>query len=123
MGGGTCLAQGILIKVPEGAGAAFGGLEKGAIADGLQDAIALTIELFKAQGFVVTGAVADAQAAVAGKFGKSGEAVRVLDIGDKEMGADQANARSGAQTLDLREESAGLTQEATCLSLAGQRLI
>jgi len=123
MGGGTGLAQGRLVKVPEGTGAAFGGLEKSAIADGLQDAIALAIELFKAQRFVVAGAVADGQAAVAGKFGEGGEAVGVLDIGDKEMGADEANARSGAEPLDLREEPAGLTQETAGLCLAGQRLI
>jgi hypothetical protein len=35
--------------------------------------------------------------------------VRVLDIGDKEMGADEADAWSGAEALDLREEPAGLT--------------
>jgi hypothetical protein len=52
---GAGLAQGSLIKVPEGTGAAFGSLEEGAIADGLQDAVALAIELFKAQRFVVTG--------------------------------------------------------------------
>jgi len=39
------------------------------------------------------------------------------------MGADEADAGSGAQTLDLREESAGLTQEATRLGLARERLI
>ena len=120
---GAGLAQGSLVKVPEGTGAAFGGLEEGAIADGLQDAVALAIELFKAQRFVVTGTVADAQTAVAGEFGEGGEAKRILDVGDKEMGADQADARSGAEALDLREESAGLTQEATRLGLAGQRLI
>jgi len=67
MRGGAGVAQGSLIKVPEGTGAAFGGLEEGAIADGLQDAIALAIELFKAEGFVVTGAVTNAQAAVLGE--------------------------------------------------------
>jgi len=49
--------------------------------------------------------------------------VRVLDIGDKEMCADEADAGSGAEPLDLREESAGLTQEAAGLGLAGQCLI
>src|ERR1039457_2229491 len=123
MSGGLGLAQGSLIEVPEGTGAAFGGLQEGAIADGLQDAIALTIQLFKAEGFVVTGAVTNAQAAVLGEAGEFGEAVRVLDIGDKEMGTDEADTGSGAQTLDLREESAGLTHEAAGLGLARQRLI
>ena len=120
---GAGLAQGSLIKVPEGTGAAFGSLEEGAIADGLQDAVALAIELFKAQRFVVTGTVADGQTAVSGEAREFGEAVGVLDIGDKEMGADQTNARSGAQTLDLRKEPARLTQEAAGLGLAGQSLI
>jgi len=123
MGGGAGLAQGSLIKVPEGTGAAFGGLKESPIADGLQDAIALTIQLFKAEWFVVTGTVTNAQAAVLGEAGEFGEAVRVLDIGDKEMGTDQADTGSGAQTLDLREESAGLTHEATGLGLARQCLI
>ena len=39
------------------------------------------------------------------------------------MGADEADARSGAQTLDLREESAGLTHEAAGLGLASESLI
>jgi hypothetical protein len=123
MSGGTGVAQGSLVKVPEGTGAAFGGLKESAIADGLQDAVALAIELFKTQGFVVAGAVADAQAAVPGEFGEGGEAVGVLDIGDKEMGADQTDARSGAQALNLREEPARLTQAAAGLGLAGQGLI
>jgi len=123
MSGGAGVAQGSLIEVPEGTGAAFGGLQESPIADGLQDAIALTIQLFKTEGFVVTGAVADAQTAVAGEFGEGGEAKRILDVGDKEMGADQADARSSAEALDLREESAGLTQEATRLGLADERLI
>lgn len=123
MSGGAGVAQGRLIEVPEGTGAAFGGLEKGAIADGLQDPIALTIQLFKAEGLVVAGTVADGQSAVLGEAGEFGEAVGVLDIGDKEMGADEADAGSGAQTLDLREGSAGLTQEAACLVLARERLI
>ena len=54
MGGGASLAQGSLIKVPEGTGAAFGGLKESPIADGLQNPIALTIKLFKAEGFVRT---------------------------------------------------------------------
>ena len=123
MSGGAGVAQGSLIKVPEGTGAAFGGLQESAIADGLQDAVALAIKLFKTEGLAVTGAVANAQAAVAGEFGEGGKAKWVLDIGDKEMGADQTDARSGAQTLDLRKEPARLTQEAAGLGLPGQRLI
>ena len=123
MGGGAGLAQGSLIKVPEGTGAAFGGLEKGPITDGLQDPVALAIQLFKAERLVVTGTVTNAQAAVLGEAGEFGEAVRVLDIGDKEMGADEADAGSRAEMLDLREESAGLTQEAAGLGLARQCLI
>ena len=123
MSGGAGVAQGSLVKVPEGTGAAFGGLQESAIADGLQDPIALTIQLFKAQRFVVTGAVADGEAAVAGEFGEGSKAVGVLDIGDKEMCPDETDAGSSAETLDLREESAGLTQEATRLGLARERLI
>src|ERR1017187_1033459 len=99
MSGGAGLAQGSLIKVPEGTGAAFGGLEKGSITDGLQDAIALTIQLFKTQGFVVTGTVTNAQAAVLGEAGEFGEAVRVLDIGFKETGAAEAYAVTVHGTL------------------------
>src|SRR5208283_3998822 len=87
MSGGAGVAQGSLIKVPEGTGAAFGGLQESPIADGLQEAVALTIQLFKAEGFVVAGAVADGQSAIAGEAGEFGEAVGGLDIGDKEMGA------------------------------------
>jgi hypothetical protein len=79
--------------------------------------------LFKAEGFVVTGTVTNAQAAVLGEAGEFGEAVGVLDIGDKEMCPDETDAGSSAETLDLREESAGLTQEATRLGLARERLI
>jgi hypothetical protein len=67
MSGGAGLAQGSLVKVPEGTGAAFGGLKESPVADGLQDPIALTIQLFKAEGFVVTGTVTNAQAAVLGE--------------------------------------------------------
>ena len=123
MSGGAGMAQGSLVKVPEGTGAAFGGLQESPIADGLQDPVALTIKLFKAEWFVVTGTVTNAQAAVLGEAGEFGEAVRVLDIGDKEMGADEADAGSGAETLDLREEPAGLTQEAAGLDLASESLI
>ena len=117
------MAQGGLIEVPDGTGAAFGGLEKSAIADGFQSADALPVELLKAEGFVITGAHADAEAAVAGEAGEFGEACRVLDIGDKEMGADQADAGGGAQALDLGELAAGLTHQAAELVLAGERLI
>jgi len=123
MGGGTGVAQGSLIKVPDGTGAAFGGLKESAIADGLQDAVALAIELLKAEGFVVTGAVADAQAAVFGEAGEFGEAVGILDVGDKEMSADEADAGSSAETLDFREDPARLTHEAAGLGLPGQCLI
>ena len=67
MSGGAGVAQGSLVKVPEGTGAAFGGLKESPIADGLQDPIALTIQLFKAEGFVFTGTVTNAQAAVLGE--------------------------------------------------------
>ena len=123
MSDGAGVAQGSLIEVPKGTATAFGCLQESAIADGLQDAVTLAIELFKAQRFVVTGAFADGEAAVLGEAGEFGEAVRVLDVGDKEMGADEADAGSGAQALDFREEAAGLTQEATGLGLGGQRLI
>ena len=113
MSGGAGVAQGSLIEVPEGTGAAFGGLEESPVADGLQDAIALAIELFKAERFIVTGTVADGQAAVPGEAGEFGEALRVLDISDKEMGADEADTWSGAQALDLREGAAGLTHNRT----------
>ena len=123
MSGRLGLVQRGLEEVPEGTGAAFGGLEEGAIADGLQDSIALAIELFKAQGFFIAGAVTNAQAAVLGKAGEFGEAMGILDIGDKEMGADEADAGSGAEVLDLREESAGLAHQAARAGLAGKGLI
>ena len=44
---------------------------------------------------VITGAVADAEAAVAGQPGELGEAFWVLDVGDKEMSADQPDAGDG----------------------------
>ena len=123
MSGGAGVAQGSLIKVPEGTGAAFGGLKESPIADGLQDPIALTIKLFKTERFVVTGAVADGQTAVLGQAGEFGEALGVLDISDKEMGADEADAWSGAQALDLWEGATGLTHEAAGLGLASESLI
>ena len=123
MRGGACLAPGSLIEIPDRPGAAFGGLEEGAIADGLQGAVALAIELFKAQGFAVTGAVADGQAAIPGQAGEFGEAVGILDISDEEMGADQADARNRAQALDFGERATGLTEEAAGVGLTGQGLI
>ena len=123
MSGGAGAAEGSLIEIPDGAGAAFGGLEISAIADGFQGADALAVELFIAEGFVITGAVADGEAAILGQAGEFGEAVRVLDIGDKEMGADQADAGGGAQALDLGEVAAGLAHQAAELILAGEGLI
>lgn len=98
-----------MIKVPDGTGAAFGGLEIGAIADGFQGADALVVELFVAERFVITGAVADAEATVAGETGEFGESFWVLDISDEEMGPDEPDAGDGAQALDLWELAAGLT--------------
>ena len=109
MGGGAGLAQGKLIEVPDGTGAAFGGLKIGAIADGLQGADALPVELLVAEGFVITGAVTDAEATVAGETGEFGEAFWILEIGDEEMGPDEPDAGGGAQTLDLWELATGLT--------------
>src|ERR1039458_2787666 len=123
MGGGAGVAEGSLIEIPDGAGAALGGLEISAIADGLQGADPLAVELFITQRFVVTGAVADAEAAVAGELGEFPEPCWVLNIGDKEMSADQADARGGAQALDLGELAAGLTQESAELALAGEGMI
>ena len=117
------MAQGKLIELPDRPGAAFGGLEIGAIADGFQSADAFAVELLIAQRFVVAGAVANAQPAVTRKLGKVSEACRVLDIGDQEMRADQAHARRGAQALDLRERAAGLVHQPAELGLVGERLI
>src|ERR1017187_4991761 len=123
MSGGAGAAEGSLIEIPDGAGAAFGGLEISAIADGFQGADALAVELFITEGFVIAGAVADGEAAILGQAGELGEAVRVLDIGDKEMGADQTDAGGGAQALVLGEVAAGLAHEAAELILAGEGLI
>ncbi len=54
------MAQGKLIEVPEGTGAAFGGLEISAITDGFEGADALPVELLIAEGLVITSARADA---------------------------------------------------------------
>jgi hypothetical protein len=123
MGGGTDLAERKLVKVPDRAGAPFGGLEEGAIGDGLQDREALAVELFKAQRFAVTGLIADGQTAVASEFGELFEAGGVLNEGGEEMSADEAHAGNGAEVLDLREGSAGLNQEAAGLKLSQQGLI
>jgi hypothetical protein len=42
-----------------------------------------------AEGFAVTGAIPDAEAAVAGEAGEFGETFWVLNIGDEEMRAYQ----------------------------------
>src|ERR1022692_2984034 len=123
MGGGAGVTQGKLVEIPDGTGAAFGGLEIGAIADGLQGADALTVELFIAEGFVITGAVADAEAAVAGESGEFAETFWVLDIGDKEMRPDETDAGGGAEPLDLGKLATGLTHEAAELGLTGEGLI
>lgn len=117
MGGGAAVAEGKLIKVPDRAGTAFGGLEEGAIGDGLQNREALAVELFKAQRFAIAGLVVDGQAAVAGQAGELFEAGRVLHEGDKEMGANDANTRDGAKVLDFREGAAGLEHQAAGLLL------
>lgn len=117
MSGGTDVAERTLIKIPDRTLLAFGGLEEGAIADSFQKAIALVIELFKAQGLVVTGLVADGQATVAGELGKIFETIGILNEGDPEMGADDADARDGAQVLDFLERATGLEQESAGLVL------
>src|ERR1035438_3270090 len=123
MGGGAGVTQGKLVEIPDGTGAAFGGLEIGAIADGLQGADALPVELFIAEGFVITGAVADAEAAVAGEAGEFAEPIWILDIGDEEMGPDETDPGGCAQTLDLGELATSLTHEAAELGLTGEGLI
>ena len=123
MGGGTGLAEGKLIEVPDGAGAAFGGLEIGAIADGFQRADALAVELFITEGFAITGAIPDAEPAVAGEAGEFGEAFWVLDIGDEEMRAYETDTGNGTQPFDFGKLPARLTQEPAELGLTGEGLI
>lgn len=123
MGGGTDVAEGKLVKIPDGTLLAFGGLEIGAITDGLQEGMAVAVELFKAQRFAVAGLVADGQAAEAGELGEIVEAVWIDDEGDKEMGADDADARDGLQVTDFGEGATGLQQEAAGLVLIQERLI
>lgn len=123
MGGGPGVAAGKLIAVPDGTGAAFGGLKKGAIGDGLQGADAVAIELLVAQGFVIAGAIANAQPAIACELRELLKAGRVLDIGDKEMRAHEADARNGAQPLDFGELPSGLDQQPTALGLTVQCLV
>ena len=119
MSGGPGVAAGKLIAVPEGTDVAFGGLEKGAIGDGLQSADAVAIELLVAQGFVIAGAIADAESAIARELRKLFEARGVLDVGDEEMRADQADARNGAQALDFGELPSGLDQQPAAVGLTG----
>ena len=123
MGGGPGVAAGKFVEVPDGTGAAFGGLEKGAIGDGFQGADAVAIELLVAQGFVIAGAIADAQSAIAGELRELFEARRVLNVGDKEMRTDQTNARNSAQPLDFGELPSGLDQQAAALLLTVECLV
>jgi len=123
MGGGAGVAEGSLIEVPDGTGAAFGGLEISAITDGFEGADALPVELLKAEGLVITGAHADAEAAVADQPGEFCEACWVLNIGDKEMRPDETDPGCCAQTLDLGELATSLTHEAAELGLPGEGLI
>ena len=123
MGGGTGVAQGKLIEVPDGTGAAFGGLEIGAIADGFQGADALAVELLIAERLVIAGALADAETTVAGEAGEFAEAFWILDIGDEEMSADETDAGNGTQALDFGELTAGLAHQAAELGLPGEGLV
>ena len=100
---GPGAAQRKLIKIPDRPRAAFGGLEIGAIGDGLQGADAVAVELLITEGFVIAGPVADAEAAVARELCELPEARRVLNVSDEEMGADEADAGHGAQALDFGE--------------------
>jgi len=111
MGGGAALGEGSLIKIPDRALLAFGSLEKGAIGDGFEEGVALTVELFKAQRFAVAGLVADGEAAEAGELGEIVEAIRIHEDGHEEMSADDADTGEGFHVLDFRERSAGLEQE------------
>jgi hypothetical protein len=117
------VAQGKLIEVPDGTGAAFGGLEKSAITDGFEGADALAVELLIAEGLVITGARADAEAAIAGEAGEFAEPFWILDIGDKEMRPDETDPGGCAQPLDLGELATSLTHEAAELGLTGAGLI
>ena len=123
MSGGASVAKGSLIEVPDGARASFGGLEIGAIADGFQSADALPVELLVTQGFVITGALADAEAAIAGEPGEFSEPFWILDIGDEEMRPDDPDAGGGAQPLNLGELATGLTHEPAELGLTDEGLI
>ena len=123
MGGGAGVTQGKLVEIPDGTGAAFGGLEIGAIADGLQGADALAVELFITEGFVIAGAVADAEPTIAGESGEFNEPFWVLNIGDKEMRPDETDAGGCAEPLDLGKLATGLTHEAAELGLTGEGLI
>jgi len=123
MGAVPGVAAGKFVEVPDGTGAAFGGLEKGAIGDGFQSADAVAIELLVAQRFVITGAIADAQSAIAGELRRLFEARGVLDVGDKEMCAHQADARNGAQLLDFGKLATAQDQQPAALGLTGECLV
>src|ERR1035438_4978474 len=123
MSGGAGAAGGSLIEIPDRTGAAFGGLGISAITDGFQSADALAVELLIAEGFVIAGAVADGEAAIAGETGEFAEPFWILDISDEEMGPHQPDAGRGAQALDLGKLAAGLTHQTTELGLAGEGLI
>ncbi len=123
MGAVPGVAAGKFVKVPDGPLLSFGGLEIGAIGDGLQGADAVAIELLVTERFVIAGAVADAQAAIARQLGELFEARRVLDVGDEEVRADQADAGDGAQAWDFEERAAGLDQQAAALGLTGEGLV
>lgn len=123
MSGGADLAEGSLIKIPNGTLLAFGRLEIGAIGDGLQEGMALTVELFKAQRFTVAGLVADGEATEACELGEIFKPGWIDDEGDKEVSADDADTRDGLQMLDFGKGSASLKHEATSLVLIQEGLI
>ena len=108
MGGGTGVAEGSLIESPSGTGAAFGGLEISAIADGFQGADPLAVELFITEGFVIAGAVANGQTAVADQPGEFRGSVLGLEHRRQrdERRRGRRLERSGA--ADFGELAAGL---------------
>lgn len=123
MSGGAALAEGSLKKIPDGTLLAFGRLEIGAIADGLQKGMALAVELFKAQRFAIAGLVADGEATEAGELGEIVEPGGIDDEGDKEMRTDDTDTGNGLQVLDFGKGSAGLKQQPTGLMLVEECLI
>ena len=68
----------------------------------------MPVELFITEGFVITGAIADAEAAIAGEPGEFTEPFWILNLGDEEMRPDEPDPWGGAQTLDLGKLAAGL---------------